>query len=348
VSPKRDIVRRARVFSDLSDEECDAVAAVFKPIRGPAGATLFSEGDPGDAMMIVTEGSLTVKVKTPAGQEEVVRRVGPGDVIGEMSFFDAKPRSATLTTSEGATLLAFTREAMRKLRSDSPRVAAAIHRGILKDLAHRLRDLAVKTSDGVVLAREAGVESSAARPGMTLTPAQLQSFPALRGYSKEDLSLLAQACTHRTFAAQEVLMEQGKKGDACWLLLSGKVVATMDRQATPLATLGPGSLVGQLALLDGTVRSATVTASVRTEALEVKGAAFAFLLRDHSPIALRFQEQVALSGIGQLRTATNKFAAHADERGAASVGASRTLDWDPGNLGDLELELDLSGPKLKR
>lgn len=347
--PNRNLVRRAKVFADLTDPECDAVSAVFKPIRVEAGATLFKEGDPGAAMLIIVEGSMTVRVKTPAGNEEVVRKVGPGDTLGELSFFDTKPRSATIVAKESTGLFAFTREAMRRILRDNPRVGSAIYRGLLKDLAFRLRDLADKAVEGIVVARESAPETSAlVKPGMPLTGTQLQKVPKLSKYSPEDLEMLAALCTYRKFAQGEVLMEQGKRGIACWLLLSGEVIATNNTQSTALATLGPGSLLGQLALLDGTVRSASVTASKPSSALEIRGPAFKQLLNEHTPLALRFQEQVALAGVAQVRTATNRFAKLAAERVDASIGASRTMDWDADGMEDIEFELDTSKTPIKR
>ncbi len=349
MTPNRDLVRRAKVFADLSDAECDAVGAVFKPMKVAAGGTLFKEGDPGAAMLLVVQGTLAVKVKTPAGTEENVRKVGPGDTLGELSFFDAKPRSATVTALENAGLFAFTREAMRTLRAEQPRVASAIYRGILKDITHRLRDLADKSIEGIVVSREIANESSTlGRPGAAVTSAQLAKVPSLQKYAPEDLEMLAKLCTYRQFLSGEVLMEQDKRGHACWLLTTGQVVATNNTQATPLATLGPGALLGQLALLDGTVRSATVTAKTPTGALEIHGTAFRKLLLEHSPLALRFQEQVALAGVNQVRTATNRFATLAGERAEAASGASRTLDWDEDGMNDIPLELDTSRTSMKR
>lgn len=324
------------MFADLTDEECDAVAATCKSVEVPPGGTLFREGEAGTALLIVVSGSLEVRVKTPSGQEGVLRRVGPGDVIGELSFFDSKPRSATLTSTEGAALISFSRDAMRKFRRDSVRITAAIHRGILKCMAHRLRDLAAKSSEGIASTRNVPMERSATLPvGLPVTAIELSTkYPQLARYSAEDFALLAEVGTMRTFGANDVVMEQGKRGNACWLLLTGEVVASDKANAT-LATLGPGTLLGQLALVDGTVRDTTVTARVPSTALEVRAPAFAQLVAGHSPMSLRFQEQVALAGVTHVRAATTRIVA---ERSKASVGASRTMEWDQAGVDGLELE----------
>ena len=350
---KREILRRVRAFADLGDEECDAVLAVLKARRGAPGDALFKEGDRGDSLMIVLDGHLIASVRTDAGTQEEVARLGPGEVVGEMAFVDAEPRSATVTAPAGATVLEFSRAALDGLRATAPRIAAAIQRNVLADVARRLRDVGEKLTDpmsagGAPRSMRGGSGSgpeSTRRAGRGLTAEQLRTIPALASYTAEDLELLAYIATFKSFPAGDVLMEEGAEGDACWLLVRGSVAVTRSTQATPLATLGPGALVGQLALLDRAPRNATVTATVETAALEVRADAFANLVRASSPVALRFQLQVALAGVRQLRAATKKLAEAASREASSPMSSGRMLDiddWDDEPTPSLELALDPS------
>lgn len=356
---RREILRRVRAFADLGDEECDAVLAVLKARRGAPGDALFKEGDPGASLMIVLEGRLVATVRTPGGGTEEVARLGPGEVVGEMAFVDAEPRSATVTAPEGATVLEFSREALAGLRRSAPRVAAAIQRNLLFDVARRLRDAGEKLTDeaaggGARSAQRASASpESMRRSGRGLSVEQLRAIPALATYSAEDLELLAYIASLKSFAAGETLMTEGSLGDACWLVVQGSVSVTRAPSRAPLATLGPGALVGQLALLDRAPRNATVTATTATSALEVRADAFANLVRASSPVALRFQLQVALAGVRQLRAATRKLAATVSRDSAlpaapahaavpAPLSSGRMLDVDDweeeGSGGELELD----------
>lgn len=354
---KREIVRRVRAFADLADDECDAVLAVLKARRGAPGDALFKEGDRGDCLMIVLDGHLVATVRTDAGTEEVVARLGPGEVVGEMAFVDAEPRSATVTAPAGATVLEFSRAALDGLRTSAPRIAAAIHRNVLSDVARRLRDVGEKLTDamsgssgGSPRSMRSGSGSgsgpeSSRRTGRGLTAEQLRTIPVLATYTAEDLELLAYIATFKSYPAGEVLMQEGAAGDACWLLVRGSVAVTRAAQSTPLAMLGPGALVGQLALLDRAPRNATVTATVQTAALEVRADAFANLVRASSPVALRFQLQVALAGVRQLRIATKKYAEASARESLAPMSSGRMLDvedWDDQPTGSLELAVDPS------
>lgn len=355
---KRKVLRRVRAFSDLGDAECDAVLAVLRARRGAPGDVLFREGDRGDSLMIVLEGELVASVRSEGvpragAMGEEVARLGPGEVVGEMAFLDAEPRSATVSTPRGATVLEFSREALARLSITAPRVAAAVQRNVLSDVARRLREAGEKLQEDGPQGPAAG-PASMRGPSRGLTAEQLRDLlvatPASRvafaGYTPADLELLAYIATLRRFAPGDVVMEEGTEGDACWLIVSGGVSVTREGgggSASPLATLGPGALVGQLALLDRAPRSASVTALGETLTLELRGAAFSNLVASSSPVALRFQAQVALAGVRQLRVATRRMAATGAAgavAGAYSAGGLRQLDvddWDDGDAPALEL-----------
>ena len=345
---RREILRRVRAFTALGDEDCDAVLAVLKARRGAPGDVLFRQGDRGDTLLIVLDGELVARVRGPNGLEEEVARLGPGEVVGEMAFVDAEPRSASVSAPAGATVLEFSREALASLGRTAPRVAAAIQRNVLFDVARRLRDAGEKLTDGAGGSRSmrGGAGPESARTSLRgLTVAQLRSLPALASYTAEDLELLAYIAQLRTFATGEVVMKEGTLGDACWLLVSGGVAVTRATQPQPLAMLGPGALVGQLALLDRAPRSATVTATAETAALEVRADAFANLVGASSPIALRFQAQVALAGVRQLRAATKQLAESAARESLSPMSGGRMLDvhdWDDAPGPSLELAIDPS------
>ena len=326
-SSRREILRRVRPFADLVDDECDAVLAVLRARRGNPGDVLFQQGDRGDTLLVVLDGELVAKV----GGEQVAR-LGPGEVVGEMAFVDAEPRSATVSAPSGATVLEFSREALAALRTTKPRAAASIQRNVLVDVARRLRDASGASGPPNSLR---GAPVSLRRSARGLTAEQLRAVPALATYTEEDLDLLAYIAQLRTFAGGDVIMSEGTFGDACWLLLSGEVSVLRDAQS--IARLGPGALVGQLALLDRAPRSATVRATTETATLEVRADAFTNLVRASSPIALRFQWQVALAGVRQLRAATQRLAL----RSESAPMSGRMLDvddWDDDHGPSLELD----------
>lgn len=86
----------------------------------------------------------------------------------------------------------------------------------------------------------------------------------------------------RSFAAGQALIRQGGASRALFVIATGRVrvvMTTVDGDELLVAVLGPGATVGELSVLDGQPRSATVTAIEPVQALRVDGQAFGpFLL----------------------------------------------------------------------
>ena len=158
-----------------------------------------------------------------------------------------------------------------------------------------------------------------------LSTADLSALPALAGYPPDELDVLLTVAKAREIPAGEALCSAGDAGRSCFLVVSGAVEITKPGATGVLAVLGPGTFVGQMALVDHAPRSATVTASEPSRILEFAREPFERLLAARSPLALRFQEQIAIAGIRQLRQATERLG-EAIGRGRAnqaSVESSR-------------------------
>lgn len=92
-----------------------------------------------------------------------------------------------------------------------------------------------------------------------------------------------------TLRARETLFHAGDSGDGCYLVRDGVVKASViarDGQERLLAVLGPGSLIGELALIDDEPRSATISALKPAEFLHLTKGAF-FRIADANPAVYR-------------------------------------------------------------
>ncbi len=138
----------------------------------------------------------------------------------------------------------------------------------------------------------------------------LRALESLGDYSNAELKLLASVAPAREYEQGVDLCLEHAPGQSCFLLATGEVTIhkVIDNEEKELATLRAGAIVGQMALVDRSPRSATVRASKYTIALELTRDVFERLLGAHSPLALRFQSQIAVAGIRQLRMATTKLA----------------------------------------
>lgn len=89
---------------------------------------------------------------------------------------------------------------------------------------------------------------------------RLSHSPVFSALPPEEIRHLVPMFEHRHFEAGEVLMQQGESGDAFYLIDEGQVAVVDSSHSRQLAVLGPDDVVGEMALLTGATRTATVQA----------------------------------------------------------------------------------------
>jgi small-conductance mechanosensitive channel/CRP-like cAMP-binding protein len=119
--------------------------------------------------------------------------------------------------------------------------------------------------------------------------------------ARQRLASLAQT---RLYADQEVIIRQGEPGDELFIVEQGEVAVSVERPGEPpleVARLGPRSFFGEMALLTGEPRSATVRAVKECELLVVGKSAFAQVIDAAPDLAERISETIALRHADQAR-----------------------------------------------
>jgi CRP-like cAMP-binding protein len=130
--PKIEMLAALSPFSACSRRELEKVARLSDEVRIPAGTKLIREGESGRECFVIAEGEAVVRIR---GEE--VARLGPGDIVGEMSILDDRPRSATVVALEPLTVIVMTRLEFAAVAEHCPSVA----RRVMGALAHRLREV---------------------------------------------------------------------------------------------------------------------------------------------------------------------------------------------------------------
>jgi CRP/FNR family transcriptional regulator, cyclic AMP receptor protein len=101
-----DTLKRVDLFSSLEKKELQALAKSCQERKYSAGSTLFSQGDTGVGLYILTGGTVRItQANSPDRAESVLGTEGPGGVLGEMALLDDLPRSATVTAVDDVTAL---------------------------------------------------------------------------------------------------------------------------------------------------------------------------------------------------------------------------------------------------
>ncbi len=119
----------------------------------------------------------------------------------------------------------------------------------------------------------------------------LKRIPLFAECSRAEIEAVSRVADELRFPAGRVLMREGAPGRELVIIVDGEV--SVDRDGTPIGTLRAGDFVGELALVTGRPRSATVTAATDLQALVVDRISFERLLRDVPTIAVKVMKAVA-------------------------------------------------------
>ena len=120
----------------------------------------------------------------------------------------------------------------------------------------------------------------------------LREVPLFAHCSNKELIELSSLTTTLSMRAGKVVVSQGEPGKEFIVLVEGKATVSIDDQT--VATLGPGDFFGEIALLDGGPRTATVTADTDLVAEVMSHQEFAVLLMDVPEVTRGILKGVAM------------------------------------------------------
>lgn len=220
-------------FASLDSGTLERLLTNSSKVRLGAGETLVHKGDPGGQLFVVVKGELEAVVSR-AKSEARVGVLREGDLIGEVTWVTGGRCTATVRAQSPSDLMRLDRDALDAVATQHPEVLEAVTRIVTE----RLRRSQLLQALGNVFG---------------------ESAPDL----VQELALEAQ---WRMLIAGEVLFEEGDPGDDWFVMVSGSVVALSKDAGVPrvLARLRAGNAVGEVALLTGRNRTATVVAHRRS------------------------------------------------------------------------------------
>jgi CRP-like cAMP-binding protein len=243
-----ELLAEVPAFSHLPDPVLEDLASRLTEERFRSAGRVVVEGDTDDRLYLIVEGRAEASTIGPSGIVPLAT-LGPGELFGELSLLEAgSSRQATVTVVEPLLLLSLRATDFRLALDAHPEGRAAFE----------------KLADDLLV---------------TKLLKQASPFSTLDG---ERLRRLAARLERLEVPTGETIIRQGEAGEECYVLRSGRVeVLTSGAQGDEriLATLDPGSLFGEAALLTDGLRNATVRALKpstllvlrRTDLLEVLG-----------------------------------------------------------------------------
>jgi CRP-like cAMP-binding protein len=148
-------LRRVKILAGLSEEQLAKFGEFMEVLPVRQWAEIVHIGDPGDAMYLILEGELRVRLML-GGKERILATLGSGEFFGEIALFDHEPRSADVVANLDSKLLKVSVEAFENLIHQAPELAAPILHAIGKTLAARIRADNKRFRDDEALRKLAG------------------------------------------------------------------------------------------------------------------------------------------------------------------------------------------------
>lgn len=241
------------LFRDLSESSREMLRSRIVTRVEDRGATIVREGDPGNALFVVSSGQVRVTKRDPRGQEVELATLGPGAFFGEFALLSDRKRHATVTVSEEGVFFEISRKVISDLTKSDPSFGNTLRQFYRRRLLGTL----------------------------------IRSAPFFDPLTPEERKALMGKLRFRRIPEQTRIITEGEPGGGFFLILIGEVEVTRSQPAGPdkvLSRLVDGSYFGEMSLLKGGNAVATVTTITPTEIVQLAADEFYRILSKYPQI----------------------------------------------------------------
>ena len=118
-------------FTEFSDKEREVVAKMLVKKEYKRGETVFSESEDGESLYVLKKGEVKACKVSPDGELFTLTLMKEGEIFGEMSFLDGRPRSATVVAVSDIEVLVLERKDFEKIVEAHPWVVYKLMRNVV-------------------------------------------------------------------------------------------------------------------------------------------------------------------------------------------------------------------------
>jgi CRP/FNR family cyclic AMP-dependent transcriptional regulator len=294
-------LRSIPLFSLMEPPDMLELLRLLRPVELVPGQVLFRQGEPGNAMWVLGSTAEVSISATPKGgkRPSVIAYARGGDTVGEMALIDDGARSGTAVVVQGGHAHQIDAVDFHALRqSHSPPVFKILRR-LSMELCAKLR----ATSDRIVPPSGQAPAAPAPTAGKRASDADVDAFRPLAKLPRVVKLALAQKVTVIQLDGVQPLFAEGDVGDAAYFVTAGEV--TVGRNGKTLATMGPGSMIGLVSVIDKGRRSASCLSQGTARLLRLSRADFEALFSAGNAFAFDLVDLVCRQLVSHLR-ATNE------------------------------------------
>lgn len=128
-----------QIGKDLDMPAAEFIASYMKAFSLSPGGIICQQGDDSSYLCIITRGRANIIRSDAEGNEKIVATVGPGQPLGELSLFDAEPRSASAVASSPVEMLVLEQFSFELLCENNTRVWSKLIKPLIKSMTKRFR-----------------------------------------------------------------------------------------------------------------------------------------------------------------------------------------------------------------
>ncbi len=244
-------LREFSIFASLSEDELSRVAEMVQLVSHPKGVVLRRQGEPGEAFYLILSGLVRVRTVGKQREERLLGYLPAGAFFGEQALLTNKPYDRTIDSAADTELAVCDKESFHKILIRHPQIKSLLLKGPVVPVS------------------------------------QLRASRLFASLSEADLREVAKMARPAFFPAGMVICHQGERGDAFYVTLSGQIrVRAIDEQGVErlLNYLSAGDFFGEISLLTGQPRTATIETIDDTELAVFGRTAFYKLCARHSRV----------------------------------------------------------------
>lgn len=245
---------RVSILNELSPLQMREFMLDSEALRFRKGEQIFERNAPGSSLFAIADGSVAVEIDPHDSSKTV--GIEEGSIFGEVGLISGRRRGATINAAEDLIVIEVSRTAALKLMASVPAAKRAVTR--------------ISTERQL-----------------------LQMFGS--GLTKDDIGEVVETSEIMNVRAGEAIINEGEDGNDIYVIRVGSMVVEKEIGGKPvfLSYLPAGSYVGEMTLIAGGMRTATVKAAIKSEVIKIEGDAFKKVLDKHPDLLRRAKKDMA-------------------------------------------------------
>lgn len=245
---------RIPLFCDLDPEELEELAEAMRSERFHNKQVIAAQGERPNRFFYIRRGRCQATQTDASGRTQKLASLGPGDFFGEVALLEDSPRTATISARGPVEVMSLDRESFA---------------GLMQRI---------------------GAENAEQLTHQVSTATFLRSLPTFAEISATDLGEVLSSLELMTCGPNHVIVEQGQEASDLYVVFDGEVEVVRDHQS--VAKLGRGELFGEIALLTGEVRPATIRTTIDTRLFRIPAPVFHHVLLTNFHAAIHLDDTV--------------------------------------------------------